>query len=76
MTEEKIDKVLDLCEQNKMLNDIQVFIKDNEYKDWNIVVLLQQADEDSPVFPEILRVELEKAVQRCIESINKELKEL
>lgn len=73
MTEDKIKKVLELSNKRTELQVFQSAIRCDHLSTWRIV---------TPSFtngirvPDILREEFEKSIERCIESINKELEEL
>lgn len=70
MTEDKIKKVLELNNKRAELQVFQRAIRCDHLSTW------RPSFTNGIRVPDILREEFEKSIERCIESINKELEEL
>lgn len=76
MTEDKINKIVDLAGQKEDLKQIQNAINDNQYHHWSLNALNWHNDQYGFLIPRILKDELENLINKSIETINKELEEL
>lgn len=73
MTEDKIERVLDLTNQRRELQVVKDIIDcDKKYQ----LRIVSPSNKTGVCLPKILRGELERYIERRIETINKELKEL
>lgn len=73
MTEDKIGRVLDLTNHRWELQVVKDIITCDQKYELRIV---SPSNKTGVHLPRILREELEKSIERCIESINKKLEEL
>lgn len=76
MTEDKINKIVDLARQKGDLKQIQDAINDKQYHMWSLNALNWHNDQYGFLIPRILQDELKNLINKSIETINKELAEL